>query len=92
MIPREANLLEAPANCHLVKPKNPPKDIGYWISLAQDRLSSSLYFNSSLLRSEQTRPSKEREDSIFVPIFLFFLEKGGLKLHVTGNRYEGSRV
>lgn len=49
MIPRETNLSEAPAQYHLVKPKNPPKDIGYWISPAQDRLSPGFYFDSLLL-------------------------------------------
>lgn len=83
MTPREANLSEAPAKCHLVKPKNPPKDIGFHWS----RIDYHQVFILTLhFYVVNMRLSKEREDSIYVPIFVFFLEKSDLKLHVAGNR------
>lgn len=56
--------------------------MGYWISLTQGRISPGLYFNLLLLCGKQKRLNKERENPTFVSSFLFFLDKGGLKLHM----------
>lgn len=87
MIPREANLSEAPAKYHLVKPKNPPKDNGFQgprINYHQVFILSLCFYVVSM------RLSKERED--FCADLPFHSRNSDLKLHVTRNKYVESRV